>query len=634
MPLALEESSAVSGIKPKVKNYEDYSQAKACYDKLISGWSEIEEETSREQDIRYLKGVESEALRDAGILKADELYTGLHLIDTNIRAEQPSLVQYLTQSRRSIIFASPNNTPIDGIEKLEANFTTVARTLGWEIPFIRCFDGAQAHGWDSVEVVFDAEEPGGFRFEHVGHGSLVFNTESEDIEAQEVVLRKINLTSKQLREYVEKFGFSSEAVEELIDKSGKSEHEQDCPHTVYKGWYKKDGVVYNFWYKQDLREYLMEPRILFLGRRNVTTQPVIQTDEIGEPLIDPAYDQPMMDYPELLENKYPVIVYRYIESSDPRITETRGRVKLDEAAQEAAGAIQTGLVNGILRASNVYAAPAIHPTNQAPNDAPKITKTVLANGSVYDQPLTFFGPKYPDQSVMAALEAIVRQNKAENARVDMAAMSRKDSNKTATEIASANEKSNELSTVQVILVSIFIRNCYSRAWSIYQNLVLQQKIQITDQSLAALFPAKYIIKSSGDVDVIQRQEHITKMMQSWPVISSTPMAAAFLEDIIRYQFPEDAERYIQAGQQAMMSVTANMGNVVQQISNVLAAIVTDESGNIKPEYAQYAQELQQLSQNVSQMMGQASQERSIIPMPGSQGGQQQQPAQKKPQANA
>jgi len=613
------QAAAFGGTDPL--NYLDYSETRRACQKLIGDWARIEDNTKREQAVRYLKDTRSEDLRNAGILKADELYTPLHLVDTNIRSEQPSLVQYLTQSQRALIFASPNEVAVDGIEKLEKNFTNVCRFLGWEVPFIRCFDGCQAHGWDSLEIIYDPDMPGGFAFEHVGHANLIFDTDSENVENQELVLRRINLTAKQLRDFVDKYGFNSDCVEELMIRDDKTRYREESVHEVFKGWFKKDGVCYVFWFKSTCKDYLCPPKPLFLGRRNFQMPMVAETDEQGQPIVDPITQQPVQDYPELLEKEFPIIIYRYIQSSDPRICETRGRIALDEPAQEAASAIQSGLVNGILRAANVYAAPANNSVNSSPNEAPKLTKVVLQNGGVYDQPMIFFHTQYPDPSVIQALQTVVVQNKQEQSKVDFASLNRKDSGKTATEIEAATNKSNELSTIQVILVSIFIRSCYSKAWFIYQNLVLQGKIKVSDVETLSLFgegiqvdpatgmvvkcakPTKYILKSSGDIDVIQRQAKIQQMMQAWPVISNTPAAQVFLEDILRAQFPEDAERYIQSMQQAQANQVGQMQGVIQHLGNVLKAIVTGPDGQIKPEYVGQTQQLQMLAQNVQQIAG-------------------------------
>lgn len=596
------------------KNYEDYSYASGIYQRLIDAWGVVMAETERQRCIRYVKDADSIDLRASGLIKADEMYCPVRLVDSNIRAEQPSILAYITQSRRSIIFASPDAIPIDGIEKLEQDFTTKARYLQWEVPFIRCTDGSAAHGWDSLEVIFDIDAPGNFCFEHIGHDRLVFSTDCEELESQEVIGIKKNLTAKQLRAFVQKDGWNSAQVEALIAQSSKVAGVVNANCEVFKMYYKKNDIVYICWYGRYCSDYLKAPAQLFMGVRDI---------EAGKVRVNP--DDPMdltTDYPPMPETEYPIVIETYIESNDPRIIELSGRVKLDEASQEAVSAIQSGLVNGTLRAANIYASPKASNINSNPNAAPSQTNVVLANGAIYDQPLEFFHTPYPDPSVIQSLQTIVTQNKQEQGQINFSVLNRKDSGKTATEVQAANQASTELTSVQVILLSIFIRSCYAKAWRIYQNRVLQGGIVIRDPELLQLFgdniqvdpatmrviaceaPAFYTIKSSGDVDVIQRQEHLQKLLQGWPVFSKTSLADEYLKDIIRCSFPEDAERYIGVLDNAAASQVNQLKALLGQLALVVKALAVDpHTGQPRPDVAGEMPRLQQLEQQVANILG-------------------------------
>lgn len=599
----------------KDEDYFNYSYASNIYDRLIDAWKAISAETQRQRDLRYVKHNSATDLRASGILKADETYCPVRLIDSNIRAEQPSATAYITQSRRSIIFASPNEQTVDGLEKLEENFTKVARYLGWEIPFIQTEDGAAAHGWDAVEIMFDDKAPGNFIFEHIGNDCLIFGLDCEGIETQEVIAIQKNLTAKQLKTLVKTGGFNAEQVESIISlskKNGLGNNTDDCTCIVYKCFFKKDDVVHYAWYGRNCSDYLRNPEPLFLGVRDISAgkQPV----DVNSPLSG-------VDYPPVFESEFPVIIRPYIISNDPQITQISGRVKLDEASQEAASAIQSGLVNGILRAANIYAAPKSRSIDADPISNPKATDSVLANGTMYDAPLEFFHTPYPDSSVVQALGAVVQYNKQEQGGgIDLASINRKDSGKTATEIQAASQKSTELTSVQVILLSIFIRMCYAKAWRIYQNRVLQGAIVIRDTYLLNLFgegiipnmetgqvesvksARNYIIKSSGDVDVIQRQERLNKLMQGWEVFGKTPIANEYLKDIIRYSFPEDAARYISVMEQAEMNEVNVLKQLLMKVSSVLMALIKNP-GDIQGQITAHASELQQLQQQVMGVLG-------------------------------
>lgn len=623
-----ENLTQLTDVAPKAygeNDYFDFQYGSGVIERLIGSWGEVINETERQRRLRYVKSADSDKLREAGILKADEMYAPVRLIDANIRAEQPPTIAYLTQSRRSIIFATADGTTIEGLEKLEANFTTVARYLGWEIPWMRVIDGDGAHGWDSMEILFDVDAPGHFALEAIGHDCLIFSQDCEDLEAQECIAIKKNLTPKQLRSLV-KQGFVKDQVEKVIGKSkngAASDQSVDITCTVFKVFFKKDEIVHTLWYGRGCDGYLREAEPLFLGMRDITQAPVAA---------DPMDPMSLVDYPPEFETTYPIVLKKYIESNDPRIVEIYGRVKLDEASQEAASAIQSSFVNGCLRASNIYAAPKATAINSAPNANPALTTTVLANGGIYDNPLEFFHTPYPPGDVMKAAQGIVTQNKQEQgAGINFSVLNRQDSGKTATEVQAASQKSTELTSVQVILLSIFVRMCYAKCWRIYQNRVLQGAITIKDPYLLMLFgegiqadpstmqvincsgPKDYIIKSSGDVDVIQRKERLQQLMQGWDVFSKTALAPEYLKDIIRYAFPEDASRYVGVLEQAEMDEINRLKQLVTKLGSVVQALAVNPDGSLRPEVAQHGGQLQQLQQEAMMLLG--------------NGEEQQQPAQ-------
>lgn len=609
-----------TALMPSDKDYSDYTYAQGIYNRLIDSWLTIIDETIRQRAIRYAKDAQGQDLRDAGIIKSDETYTPVRLIDSNIRAEQPATIAYLVQSRRSIIFASSDGIPVDGLDMLEADFTTKMRYVGWEIPFIRCEDGAAAHGWDAIERIYDQDAPAFITHEHIGHDCLLFSVDCESIESQEIILIRKNLTAKQLRGMVVDGGFDTDQVEKVISISSKQTNTIDTAYEVYKIYVKKDGIVYIGWHHRQCDGYLKSLEPLFMGRRDVTQpkKPII--DELtGMPQLDNITQQPVIgDYVQVFEKEFPVIVRKYIESSDPKITQLPGRCILDEPDQEAASAILSGFVNGVARAANIYGCVAGTNIDANPNAAPAQLNMPLTNGSLWDKKVDFFHTPYPEASVMQGLQVVIQQNKQEQGKgVNLAAINRRDSGKTATEIQAANQLSTELSSVQVILQSIFIRQVYGGDWSLYQNYVLQGAIAIKNTFLLNLFgegiqtdpmtglvischgPINYIIKSSGDVDVIQRQETLQKLMQGWPVFGKTAIATEYLKDIIRFSFPEDAEKYIAALDKANNNQLSQCKQLLQTCGNVIQQLALDhKTGGIRSDVQANAPQLQQLAQQI------------------------------------
>lgn len=630
------ETAKIGAVESAKTDYEDYSKASVAINRLIDAWTKIASETERSRTLRFQKGVNSDDLRGEGKLKADEMYNPTRLIDMNIRREQPQFINYLTQSRRSIILAPEDTEYVNDIENLEIDFTKRARYLGWEIPFVRCIDGAQTHGWDAIEIIFDESYPGHFCFHHVGHDNLIFALDCEDINNQEVVIRREKLTSSQLLAFTEKEGWDAAAVQDVIQrtKNQNSQSGEEVICEIYKVFFKKAGQIMVTWYARVCQGYLVQPKPLFLGVRDTAQPPV-------EPTATPGVN----DYPKTGESEYPFTICKYIESEDPKIINLVGRAYLDEPVQEAASALLSSLVNGMMRASNVYASPASNQVDPNPTAAPKALNVVLTNGAIFDKPLGFFHLPYPDVGVIQAIQAIVSQNQQEQTKIDFAALNRKDSGKTATEIQAATNKASELSSVQIILISIFIRQAYAKGWRIYQSRVLQGKIEV-DPQLLPLFgeqsevpdptyqppqidpaapvdpmammqqpptvkiatPKTYIIKSSGDVDVVQRAENLQRKMQAWPVLANTPIAGEFLKDILRLAFPEDAAKYIQQLDQAQQQQEQAMKMMLAQVSNVLKTTISNPDGSLKPEYQAHASDFQRLAQQVQQILGQGQQQ--------------------------
>lgn len=581
------------GVEASKQSLMDFKVAKPRLEKIISDWDEITQETERARIVRYVK-VDRESLKKVGLFKEDETYCAVRLIDTNIRQEQPQYVAYLTQARRAAVIRPKDGSQVVNVEKLEEQFTCVARYLGWEKPFIRVVDGAATHGWDFVEVVYDSAAPGNFVIEHISHNKLMFDRDAEDIQNQQIVIRWIERSAIQLEEDVAKFGFSREGVDKILGANDKSEQgERDVLYDIYKCIYRElDGLLYVAWYSKVHDDWIKEPQPLFMGRRDLSQQAV--------PSLDPVSQQP--EQPPLPETEYPFYMLAYIESENPKICDLKGRAFLDEPAQEASSGILSGIVNGTMRASNLFASPPAQGFINADSAAPKQTELKIKHGLYFDRPINFFNLPYPPPEAIQSLGIITSYNKGETSKIDVAVQNRKDSRKTATEVSAAQSEAAQLGGVQVTILSTFIREVYSRCFAIYQNRVLQHKI-IVMQELLPLFQQEYEILSSGDTDVIKRQEKAQKQMQAWGVIASTPLAIEFLKDIIRTMFPEESTRYIAILDQGDVGKQLVMG-----LSQMLLEAITDETGKIKPEYAEHTAALQQLQQRVQAYLNPTPQE--------------------------
>lgn len=550
----------------------DFTTARIHLTRLVDEWRTERDETKLRRAKRDVQ-VNVEALRQAKKLDEDETIIPVRVIDTNIQREQPAYVNYLKNSRRITTFNSLSN-PAQDTQKLELEFTRGMTYIGWETPHYKNVDGAQTHGWDSVEVVVDDTKPLGVAIEHVGHDNLFFPTTSIDIQFALRVIRRYEMTLLQLDKFAKApYLFSAEQIKKLRDarKGSQKETETIC---IYKQSCKKDGVVYVSWFSLEngCDDWLKAPVTLDLDLIDLATK-------AGIPVTN-----------------YPYFLLPYRETEKPMITEHKGRCYYDENKQEAQTAILSGYVNGLTRAATVFASPAKeNGTGAAIKEIEGIT---LSGGRILSEPINFWHTDYPDPSVLKALQFFDVSNSQEVNQPSFAANNREDSRKTATEIQAANTQQQLLNSVQLTMFSTFIRQVYNFVWLIVQSKAVAGKISFLQIDMPtpvinkltgqpAIDPATgqpmtevkrvnneavisqiYDVRAAGDVDVIQRQEKIAQMQQDWPVISLTPLKDMFLQDLIRLKYPDTGEQYSQLLAQqpqldSLKGITGRLATIMQ-----------------------------------------------------------------------
>lgn len=357
--------------------------------------------------------------------------------------------------------------------------------------------------------------------------------------------------------------------------------------------------------------------------------------------------------------EYPVFVLPYKETEKPKVVDHKGRCFYDEPKQEAQTAVLSGFINALTRASNTIASPTQEDGTGA--QLKEIEDVKLLNGRIYSKPLNFWSHPYPDFQILQFLKYSDDANSEETNQVNFSAMNREDSRKTAKEIGAAQQQQGLLNSVQLTLFSTFIREVYSFAWLIVQsqamqNLVVFLQIQVADQNATqqmlkgvqdaynqqtnqlvlsgmSIHPAvtqqmqlqasqqaqqivqnpplmwqnnfkiigqKWELRAAGDVDVIQRQEKINQMKQDWPIVSQTALAMRFLADLIKLEYPDVGEQYAQIlGETDMMNQARQEAAALGTIILAILKQHPEITKTISP------QELQQLNQLLSHVMGQS-----------------------------
>jgi len=627
-PLSAEQENRSPETLPTLS---DYATMSTQFEQMVNSWMPEFVRTREQRSFRYIE-IDAQLMRNQGFLKDDETVLPIRVAERNIRREQPGYVAFYTQSRRALIFRE-NRSALDQAmstmeeEQVEEAFTQGMRYPGWELAPYAATDGAQAHGWDAVEVVYDETKPLKVSIEQVGHDKLMFPIEALDIQYAEYIARGYDLTSQQLKAYVADFDFDPTQVEILTAADKGTGYRTLRHYRVWKILFKEDGIVKVGWrcdaasagqprYGGLCSNWLKAPVPLYLGRQHKEMQeqpPVLQpvVHPVIGPLADPLTGQPLMqEVPQppvevivdTPETEYPIYLLRYHQTEDQQIFSTRGRVFLDRYDQEAQTAIASGFVNKLMRSTNVYAAVG-QDGQPGSSTAPKQLPVKLQHGAIYDKPINFFSSEAPDPVLLNALQWFGVRNAEENGQTDFAVNNRQDSRKTATEIQAASQQASLLSGVQVTIYSAWICAFYRRVWEIVQNLAQMEKIEFLQQvgqdgttftNNQEILAKKFYVRAAGDIDVTQRAQQIQQMLQMWPIVSQTPAAQAFLRDLLITAFPNGGMKWAQVIQDDQ-TVKQLLGQCALMLKNIIMSR-PEELKSLPP---QEVQQLRQLEQQVT-----------------------------------
>ena len=522
----------------------------------------VENRNSRKLNI----GVDSE--RSDGHLDEDEFLVPAHIIDTNIRREQSKYVAYVTGSRRSAIFTSITE-PTAATGELERDFTDKTRYSGWQVPLFKIIDGMQLHGYSIAEVQFDEDMPGHFAVEAVNYEDFGFPEDTRDIQACEMLVHRHYFTAIQLLDMVENDDFNEDIVDRLVEDHGQAP-EVESLYQVEKVLFRHDNKIHVAWScNAKCDDWLRDPRPLYLGRRD------------GEMLQD--------------ETQYPYVVFPYNIQEDSAVQNATGRAFADRTTQETITSLMSSFVTAHRRAANFYFAK----DNEDPNNTNVQTSVKFQNGALIDANIKQFQLRPPDTSMIGAIQSLMSQNAQEQSQINYAAMNRQDSRKTATEIQAASSEAQMLSSTQVSLFSIALKDVYEWCWRIYQSRVISGVIRPA-ASLDMYLNHEFNIKPACDVDVIERQEKSQKMMQAWGVVSQTALAPVFLQNMMRLMFPDEGESYAE-----MLQVGNEKDQLLQQLMQIINSLIIDpQTGQLNEEAQSFAPQIKMLQAKVTDILGQ------------------------------
>lgn len=598
---------------------------------------------------------DSEALRASKDLAADETFIPIRVIDQNIMAELPPLVNYFVSPPRIAIFKDASNQEVND-KKLEAGFTTCVKYPGWIYPIYRVLDGAGAHGYSVLEVGYAPEQPGKFEFYDVGAGDFLYPEGTLDIQAAPFCGIRLQLSSTQIEALAEEEGFNKGAITELLDKHKDNQKVLEL-RPFFKIFVKCEGVVYVLWYSQEVKDkWIREPMPHTVGimKKVQVEVPVEVITEVIE--VDPITGQEVVvEVPETqiqiqesIESEplttYPVFILPYTLSENKCIDDYDGRAIKDAAVQEAMTSQWSSIVNGTARASNVYAAPE---GDVEPGTAVELLDVTLKAGNVYSRKMSFFSQPYPSDTALRSVQALDSKNKESTGQLAATVNNRQDSRKTAAETNLAKEQEGKLDSVSILLFSLFLGDVLNFVWKIVQAQAILGYITIYPAEVPqtnplqaaagvppdsantldvppvndlAVISKEYILYPAGDADYIQVEERKEHYQNYWPIAQSFPqLAPIFAADMFKDVFRANGERYAKILEATAMEPQYQA--LATNLFMMLEELIKDPAVANLPQIQQALPGLQQ----IKMMLGTGT---SGAPAPGGNpNGQPQQPKQ-------
>ena len=574
-----------------VPDLMDYQKAKVRIDKLITSWNGIKDQAKSRRLERYIN-LDVKQLRASGEIDEDETFIPQRIIDSNILRDKADAMNFLNASKRLAYFRCIDDPTVDA-RQLETDVTKGLTYEDWYKTFDRHYDGAALHGWDSIEILFDASKPLHVSHEHIGHDKLFFSLEVENIQDSELVVREYQFTSMRLESFVTELGFEKTVVDTMLQKNQDAKRD-DSKFVCYKVYFKLNKCVYIAWHTKEsqVNNWLKAPEKLRCG---ILQPPApVPPPSIGSGMmLGNTPNASIMPEPQFTEADvplYPIFVWVYRDDEQEAITEHKGRGFLDLPQQEAVTALTTAYVNGSIRAANVYASPK----EDNGENAHKLEELTLENGTVVPTPIEFFNMPYPDPGMLQGLQFLDMANSKQTGKMAVAVSNRKDSRKTAEELSQASGEQQKLTSVNLATYSEYLRKILNFSWIIIQSQALAGTIQLCTKEVieptlmvpgqaplgqttkrtnnVELISKTFDVRAAGDVDVIQAELTINAFMQDWPVMQGIPgLSLVFLEEFIRLRYPLYAEKFIAA---------MKAGDVAKQLIQQLLIVL---QGSLQPE---------------------------------------------------
>ena len=601
-------------------NTTDYKKLENKLTEVKAILDDLTDKTVASRRLRYAE-VDIEVEREAGRIQPDEMYIPVHTIDTNIRREQPSYIQYIAESPRAVILEDVDDDTVE-LAPLEKDLTKKLRYDGWQKPLFATIDGFQANGYAIVEVVQDLTTPGEIACEQVQSSDFSFVSDTRDLQACEMVGRTYHYTKTKLislcgnPEKPKDGDWDRDQVDKVVSKDSpassaepleSSDDKDKSLFRIQKIMFRIQGVVHVGWACIGVGDdWLRKPRPLYIGRRKQAASE--QAPMMGQ--------QQQPQWVEAYETAYPYILFQYLISENDTISHLKGRIFLDQDVQEGISSLLSSTVTQARRAAGMYGSK----DTDDPNDDVLMQKNVFFKPNcLINKKVTFTHLDAPEAGIFSAIQMLQSGNQAETSQVNFAENNnQRDSRKTAQAIKESRAQRQELTSTQVVLFSLALTELYQKMVGVIKSRVLAGLIKVRPD-LMPLYQRRLIVKPSGDTDVIEKQQLVQQMTQAWPVVQNTAAAPIFMIDLIEMMFPARASKYVQAIQQAQQQQQSQQAQQMQQMKQFAIGLgqqVIELSKHVDwfsdagklhavPVIEQKAQQIEQMLQQLQPKKGQA-----------------------------
>ncbi len=493
---------------------------------LIDDWLAREALVIEENRDAHELDVTAVEARSRGIVQGNETFIGRRVIAGNIQRELPTFIQYFSGSYRHVTCISVDGAVgLPALTAIESEFTHGFRVGNWLEQHIQTISSMALHGRGVFMLLARPNTPLNTVPVYVPPEDFIFPLGARDIQKCPQIAIGYTITIDQLDAWAKTYKWNEGEVAairgstpdmNLVNQMFRIHMiltKSVTPATATSAEVTKVMVA---WYSIDRRKLLSELIEFDAGFRDGT-----------------GANQPT--------DTYPVFPIYYNITENPNLIERKGRAFEDMHDQEALTMIWSAIVNGCLRASEVY----VSLKDKGTVENPEITQTtfVMDPGKILKQAIDFNHAPWPDASMLQSANALKTENASQAGQVDFAAQARKDSRKTAKELSLAEEQTTANNTVPLTMFSSGYKGLIQFMWKVLQNNITtgfnKDFLKTRPDVLQQIPGANIQMSPAGDVDFVERQEKLKLYTQYFELFKGTAVGEFFLKKILELAFPLD-----------------------------------------------------------------------------------------------